>query len=67
MELNAKLSLIGNIVHESCIDSLDEKDNVRTKLWWPQGKSQEIEEERRKAIVDGKGIYLFNPGILILT
>jgi seryl-tRNA synthetase len=55
-ELNAKLGLIGNIVHSSCVDSKDEKDNERVKLWWPEGRTEAQEQLRREAIVDGKGV-----------
>jgi seryl-tRNA synthetase len=56
IELNSKLGLIGNIVHSSCVDSNDEKNNLKVKMWWPEGRSEDGEKERRKAIVDGKGV-----------
>ena len=56
--LNSKLNLIGNIVHESCVDSKDERDNERVRLWWPEGRSEEVEQAKRKAMIgkDGKGV-----------
>ena len=54
-ELNAQLRLIGNIVHDSCVDSMDEKDNARVKLWWPQERTEAQEQLRREKIKNGKG------------
>ncbi|KAJ3064582.1 Cytosolic seryl-tRNA synthetase, partial [Quaeritorhiza haematococci] len=57
-ELQAKLGLLGNIVHESVIDSLDEKDNALIKSWWPEGRDEESETKRKKELIgkDGKGV-----------
>ena len=55
--LNQKLSLIGNIVHDSCVDSKDEKDNQIVRKWWPEGRSEADEQEKLKRLVkDGKGV-----------
>ena len=56
--LNSKLALIGNIVHSSCVDSNDERDNKRVRLWWPENRTQEKEEERRNRLIgkEGKGV-----------
>lgn len=54
--LSAKIGLIGNIIHPSCVDSKDEKDNELVKKWWPESRSEAKEQERRKAIIDGKGV-----------
>jgi len=56
--LNSKLNLIGNLVHSSCIDSKDEANNERTRLWWPQGRSEAQEMEKKASLIkkDGKGV-----------
>ncbi|KAJ3000293.1 Cytosolic seryl-tRNA synthetase [Globomyces sp. JEL0801] len=55
--LNKKLRLIGNIVHESVVDSNDEANNKIIGKWWPQGRDEDSEKEKRgKLVVDGKGV-----------
>jgi seryl-tRNA synthetase len=55
--LNQKLSLIGNIVHDSCVDSKDEGDNEVIRKWWPEGRSEADEQTRLKSLIkDGKGV-----------
>ena len=55
--LQSKLGMIGNIVHESVVDSNDEKDNLVVKKWWPEGRSENAELQRRDDLVkDGKGV-----------
>ncbi len=46
-DLNKKLASLGNLVHESCIDSKDEKDNEIVKMWWPEGRSEDVERKKR--------------------
>ncbi|KAJ3049430.1 Cytosolic seryl-tRNA synthetase [Rhizophlyctis rosea] len=55
---DVKLGQIGNIVHESCIDSSDERNNEVLKKWWPEGRAEQAERERRAKLVgaDGKGV-----------
>ncbi|KAI8920729.1 hypothetical protein BC831DRAFT_477301 [Entophlyctis helioformis] len=56
-KLQSKLRLIGNIVHESVIVSMDEKDNQVINKWWPESRSEEAEVKRRADLVkDGKGV-----------
>lgn len=46
-------------MHGSCIDSKDEKDNAKVRVWWPQGRSEEAERARRQKLIvgkDGKGV-----------
>ena len=59
--LQTKLGLIGNMVHESCVDSRDEANNKIMSKWWPEGRSEAAEKERREKLVskDGKG----SPGL----
>lgn len=61
-ELNSKLARIGNIVHDSVIVSMDEKDNEIIKKWWPEGRDEEAEKKRKSEMIekDGKGV----PGML---
>ena len=55
--LNARLRLIGNIVHPSCVVSNNEDDNLLVRNWWPAGRSLEEEKKRRHdSIINGKGI-----------
>jgi seryl-tRNA synthetase len=49
--LNAKLSLIGNIVHSSCIDSKDERENGIVRNWWPEGRSEAAEKAKRESLL----------------
>ncbi|KAL2917548.1 Cytosolic seryl-tRNA synthetase [Polyrhizophydium stewartii] len=59
--LQRKLRLIGNLVHDSVVDSTNEDDNAVLELWWPEGRTEEAELARRAALVkDGKGV----PGLL---
>jgi seryl-tRNA synthetase len=63
VELNRKLRLIGNIVHEEVVDSNDEANNKVISHWWPEGRT-EAEERKRQAklvisIKDAKG----SPGL----
>ncbi|TPX37975.1 serine---tRNA ligase [Synchytrium microbalum] len=59
--LNKKLTLIGNIVHDSCVDSLTEDDNAVIKKWWPDGRTEDAERQRHKELVkEDKGV----PGLL---
>ncbi|KAJ3201145.1 Cytosolic seryl-tRNA synthetase [Entophlyctis luteolus] len=41
--LFAKVSAIGNLVHESCVVSETEDDNAVIKKWWPKGSGEEAE------------------------
>ena len=55
--LNMKLNLVGNIVHSSVIDSKDEKDNAIIETWWPQGRTESQEREKKESLIkDGKGV-----------
>ncbi|KAI9203127.1 uncharacterized protein BJ171DRAFT_510944 [Polychytrium aggregatum] len=56
------LGLIGNLVHDSVIVSNDEKNNAIVRSWWPEGRDEATERERRATLVgkDGKGV----PGLL---
>lgn len=57
-ELNKKMSLFGNLVHDTVPVSMDEKDNVIVKKWWPQGRSEEAEIAKKAKLIgaDGKGV-----------
>jgi seryl-tRNA synthetase len=46
--LNKKLMTVGNLVHDSCVDSKDEKDNEIIKKWWPSDRSEQAEIQRKK-------------------
>jgi seryl-tRNA synthetase len=48
-----KLNTIGNIVHDSVPDSLTEDDNAITRSWWPEGRAEDAERERRIKLVGG--------------
>ena len=50
-ELNKKLGRLGNLVHDSCIDSKDEKDNAIIKTWWPEGRKEEDERKKRDTLI----------------
>ncbi|KAI8816979.1 uncharacterized protein EV422DRAFT_543788 [Fimicolochytrium jonesii] len=56
--LNHKLNLIGNIVHDSVVDSKDERDNLVVKKWWPEGRTEAAEMEKRNKLggKDAKGV-----------
>ncbi|KAJ3280144.1 Cytosolic seryl-tRNA synthetase [Borealophlyctis nickersoniae] len=56
-ELNQKLGQIGNIVDPTCVDSCDERDNKVLRKWWPDGRTEQAEQERRVATgaKEGKG------------
>ncbi|KAJ1343546.1 hypothetical protein BSLG_001815 [Batrachochytrium salamandrivorans] len=55
--LHSKLRLIGNIVHESVVVSDDEKDNLVVEKWWPEGRTEAGEMDRRAQLIkDGKGV-----------
>jgi seryl-tRNA synthetase len=55
--LNSKLKLIGNIVHESVVDSNDEANNKMVRKWWPEGRTEVEEIARRENLIkDGKGV-----------
>ncbi|KNC98609.1 serine-tRNA ligase [Spizellomyces punctatus DAOM BR117] len=56
--LHQKLGLIGNLVHDSVIDSSDERNNGLIKSWWPEGRTENAEIEKRKALggKDAKGV-----------
>ncbi|KAI9091301.1 hypothetical protein DFS34DRAFT_584651 [Phlyctochytrium arcticum] len=53
-----KLALIGNIVPDSVIDSRDERDNAIVKSWWPEGRDEKSETDKRKALggIEAKGV-----------
>lgn len=57
-ERDRKLGLLGNIVHESCIDSLDEVDNAIVSSYWPEDRNEAAERERKEKLIgkDGKGV-----------
>ncbi|KAJ3302495.1 Cytosolic seryl-tRNA synthetase [Kappamyces sp. JEL0829] len=60
-ELNAKLRLIGNVVHDEVVVSNDEANNKTLAKWWPEGRTEADELARRdKLVKDGKGV----PGLL---
>ncbi|TPX42517.1 serine---tRNA ligase [Synchytrium endobioticum] len=66
--LNKKLVLIGNIVHDSCIDSLTEDDNAVLKKWWPNGRTEENEIKRHQELIkDDKGVPGLRPHHEILA
>ena len=54
--LFSKLKLVGNIVHESVVDSKTEDDNLVIGRWWPVGKSEESELKRRAELIKDKGV-----------
>lgn len=56
--LNRTLSGLGNLVHSSVPTAFDEKDNRVDTLWWPEGRTEAAERERRLALIgkDGKGV-----------
>ncbi|KAJ1563695.1 Cytosolic seryl-tRNA synthetase, partial [Nowakowskiella sp. JEL0078] len=53
-----KLMLLGNYVHESVPDSLTEDDNVVIKTWFPEGRTESEEREKKRNLIkaDGKGV-----------
>ncbi|KAI9004142.1 hypothetical protein BC832DRAFT_592833 [Gaertneriomyces semiglobifer] len=53
-----RLGLIGNLVHESVIDSCDERNNQIVKKVWPEGRNEQAEAERRAKLggKDAKGV-----------
>ncbi|KAI8912082.1 hypothetical protein DFJ77DRAFT_432340 [Powellomyces hirtus] len=53
--MRAKLNLIGNIVPDSVVDSKDERDNAVVKKWWPEGRTEAAEIEKRNKL-GGKDI-----------
>ncbi|KAJ1551512.1 Cytosolic seryl-tRNA synthetase, partial [Nowakowskiella sp. JEL0078] len=57
-ERTKKLMLLGNYVHESVPDSLTEDDNVIIKTWFPEGRTEDEEREKKKKLIkaDGKGV-----------
>ena len=57
-EMNRELSLIGNIVHESVIVSMNEDDNEIVCSWWPEGRNEDIERKKKQDLIgkDGKGV-----------
>ena len=60
IELNKKLRLIGNVVHDEVVDSNDEANNKVMSHWWPEGRSEADEKKRQGELVkDGKG----SPGL----
>jgi seryl-tRNA synthetase len=55
--LNKTLRLIGNIVSPDVVDSNDERDNKVVKKWWPEGRQEKTELDRRETLIkDGKGV-----------
>ncbi|KAJ3167299.1 Cytosolic seryl-tRNA synthetase [Geranomyces variabilis] len=56
--LHARLNLIGNIVPDSVVDSKDERDNKVVKKWWPEGRTEAVEIEKRNKLggKDAKGV-----------
>jgi seryl-tRNA synthetase len=55
--LFAKLRLIGNIVHDEVVDSSDEANNKILTKWWPEGREEKNELERRETLIkNGKGV-----------
>ncbi|KAJ3270095.1 Cytosolic seryl-tRNA synthetase [Terramyces sp. JEL0728] len=55
--LNSKLRLIGNIVHDSVVDSMTEDDNKVLEKWWPEGRSEADELARKDNLIkNGKGV-----------
>ncbi|KAI8909647.1 hypothetical protein EDD86DRAFT_190508 [Gorgonomyces haynaldii] len=65
--LNQKLTQIGNVVHESVVDSMDEANNQRIKLWWPEGRSEQQEIDKKAQIKGGKGVPGFYSHDEVLT
>jgi len=50
------LATVGNIVHESCIDSMDEKDNAVLRMWWPDGRDEDTERGESLLRTNGKSL-----------
>ncbi|KAJ3020023.1 Cytosolic seryl-tRNA synthetase [Thoreauomyces humboldtii] len=53
--LNQRLNLIGNMVPDSVVDSKDERDNEIVRKWWPEGRTEAAEIEKRNKL-GGKDI-----------
>lgn len=58
VELNKKLSQIGNIVHESVIDAVDEEQNAVVSSYWPSGRDEAEDRAKKLKLIkeDGKGV-----------
>ena len=57
-ELNSKLMSLGNIVHDSVIESIDEADNEIVSTYWPESRSEQADRTRKESLIkdDGKGV-----------
>lgn len=59
-KLDAQLSRIGNIIHESCPVAVDEDENPVYDTFWPGSRSEKEELEKRKTMLqsapEGKGV-----------
>lgn len=50
VELFKKLSVVGNIVHDTVINSLTEDDNGIVKNYWPEGRNEQADLDKKSKI-----------------
>ncbi|KAJ3105514.1 Cytosolic seryl-tRNA synthetase [Phlyctochytrium planicorne] len=49
--VNSKLNSVGNLVHDTVAISDTEDDNRIERKWWPEGASEDAEQERRTKLL----------------